>query len=296
MLSRWADTLALLIRIERLGRQARISNLSQRAIPTSRTKSRWSRSLRRLSRLRTPLRSGRAMDRGWLIRLRVNVLRYRSVALVRGTCWSLTVLKELQTSLDVDIGRVEISRTLVRVQCVGSLIVARLVQGSQIVPDLWNVGVQTDSTRVRIKRISVLVDLVIQHSYAAPECGIAPVAVNSLLVRLVRLGVLLLGHVASSKEVPTLRVGLVRVYWLLQIFNGLLLTGVVGALLVVQPSKLLENLRVVGIAFKHATVGALRSFELLLLLVDVTDLEPNILFRERTRGVGDYVFEALVCR
>jgi hypothetical protein len=61
----------------------------------------------------------------------------------------------------------------------------------------------------------------------------------------------------------------------------------------VQPSKLLENLRVVGIAFKHATVGALRSFELLLLLVDVTDLEPNILFRERTRGVGDYVFEAV---
>ena len=71
------------------------------------------------------------------------------------------------------------------------------------------------------------------------------------------------------------------------------MTGVVGALLVVQPSKLLENLRVVGIAFKHATVRALCSFEFLLLLVDVTDLEPDILFRERTRGVGDYVFEAL---
>lgn len=106
----------------------------------------------------------------------------------------------------------------------------------------------------------------------------------------------MLGHVASSKKIPTLRVGLVRGDRLLQIFYGLLLTGVVGALLVVQPSKLLENLRVVGIAFKHAAVGALRSFELLLLLVDVTDLEPDILFRERTRGVGDYVFEALLFR
>jgi hypothetical protein len=76
----------------------------------------------------------------------------------------------------------------------------------------------------------------------------------------------------------------------------LLLAGVVGTLLVVQPSKLLKNLRVIGVAFEHAAVGALCSLKLLLLLVDVTDLEPNVLFRERTRGVGDDVFEALFIR
>lgn len=31
-----------------------------------------------------------------------------------------------------------------------------------------------------------------------------------------------------------------------------------------------------------------------MLLVDVANLEPDVLFCERARGVGDYVFEALI--
>lgn len=43
------------------------------------------------------------MNRGRLVSLRVNILRHRSVALVGSTGGSLTVLKKLQTSLDVNV-------------------------------------------------------------------------------------------------------------------------------------------------------------------------------------------------
>lgn len=63
-----------------------------------------------------------------------------------------------------------------------------------------------------------------------------------------------------------------------------------------QPSKLLKDLGVVGVTLKHATVGALGSLELFLLLIDVTDLEPDVFFCEGAWWVGDNVFEALCCR
>jgi hypothetical protein len=63
------------------------------------------------------------MNRGGLVSLRMNVLRNRNIALVR-------------------------SRALVRVKCVGRLVVARLVQGSKIVPDFRDVGVESDGARV----------------------------------------------------------------------------------------------------------------------------------------------------
>lgn len=49
---------------------------------------------------------------------------------------------------------------------------------------------------------------------------------------------------------------------LLQILNGLLLAGVVVALLVVEPSELLKDLGMVGVAFQNAPVGNLSGFKL----------------------------------
>lgn len=49
---------------------------------------------------------------------------------------------------------------------------------------------------------------------------------------------------------------------LLKELNGLLLASVVIALLMEQPSKLLQNLRVVGITVQDPPVRLLRSFEL----------------------------------
>lgn len=70
--------------------------------------------MRRLLGLRcAPLRSGRSMYRGRLVGLRVHVLRYRSIALVRGASRRLSILQKLQASLDVYVGWVEVGRALV---------------------------------------------------------------------------------------------------------------------------------------------------------------------------------------
>lgn len=83
------------------------------------------------------------------------------------------------------------------------------------------------------------------------------------------------------------------------------------ALLVVKPAKLLKNLGMVRIPLEHTLVSGLsgvileylsvhiqqrvgnQSTYILLLLVDMTDLEPDIFFGQRARGVADNVFEAL---
>ena len=66
----------------------------------------------------------------------------------------------------------------------------------------------------------------------------------------------------------------------------------------------------IGITFQDAAVGALGCFELqtmlasfeqvqgctylFLLFVNMSDLEPDVLFGQRARWVGDDVFEALM--
>lgn len=53
---------------------------------------------------------------------------------------------------------------------------------------------------------------------------------------------------------------------LLQVFDGLLLAGVIAALLVIEPAKLLKNLGVVGITVKNAPISCLGRLELNQLL------------------------------
>ena len=109
----------------------------------------------------------------------------------------------------MNVRRVKIGRALVRVKCIGGLVIAGLVQGSKVVPDLRNIGVESNSTRVGVQRIAILVDLIVQHTDTAPECRVTPVAVDGLLVCLVCLRVLLLGHVASTEKVPALCIVLI---------------------------------------------------------------------------------------
>jgi hypothetical protein len=160
------------------------------------------------------------MNRRRLVSLRVNVLRNGSVALVGSAGRTLAVLKKLETGLDVDVRRIKVGSTLVSIERIGCLVVARLVESAEIVPHLRDVGVEPNSTRVGIKRIAVLVDLVVEHTNAAPESRVASIAVDSLLVSFVCLGVLLLRHVAATEEVPALCVGLVRSHRLLQVLNS----------------------------------------------------------------------------
>jgi len=88
------------------------------------------------------------------------------------------------------------------------------------------------------------------------------------------------------------------------------LTIEAGALLMMQPSELLQDLGVVGVAVEDAHVSALSriildrvlvvvtrcdewSPYLFLLLVNMTNLEPNVFFTQWARRVIDNVLEAL---
>lgn len=79
-------------------------------------------------------------------------------------------------------------------------------QSSEIVPNLRDVRVQADGTRVGVQSIPILIDLIVENTDGAPEGGIATVAVYGLLVGLICLGVFLLRHVATTQKVPTLRI------------------------------------------------------------------------------------------
>lgn len=59
---------------------------------------------------------------------------------------------------------------------------------------------------------------------------------------------------------------------LLQVLNGLLLARVVAALLVVEPTKLLENLGVVGVSVEDTAVGRLSRLKLRKMLDKGADL------------------------
>jgi hypothetical protein len=95
----------------------------------------------------------------------------------------------LQTSLDVNIARIKVCGASVCIESIGDLVVARFIQGTQVVPNFRNVRIQADRTRVGIERIAVLVDLVVENTNRAPEGRVATVAVDGLLISFVCLGV-----------------------------------------------------------------------------------------------------------
>jgi hypothetical protein len=223
VLSRWArptrchgwlrlwHAVASVIWVERLWRSWRILELCDPvASPVVASGKRWWRwpSRRAVVRLCPPWLTWRTTKCARLIRLRVDILRQRCASLVREAIGGLT-FKQRQACLDVDVCGIEISSASVRIERVAGLIVARLIQGAKVVPDFGNVGVEANGARVRVKRIAVLVDLVVKHTDRAPECWVTAIAVHGLLVSLVGLGVLLLRHVASTKQVPALSIILI---------------------------------------------------------------------------------------
>ena len=197
-------------------------------------------------------------------------------------------------------------------------------QCAKVVPNLGDVGVEANGSGVRIKRVSVLVDLVVQDSDGAPECRIASVTVDCLLVGLISFGKFLLCHVTATKQIPALGVlivcgmcqtlssevgnGLTRADRLFKVLNRLLLAAVRVALLVMEPAKLLQDFGMLRVALKYTSVSVLGALKLndvrgvsnrrqgsyvFLLLVHVSDLEPDVLLIKGTRRIRDNVFEAL---
>jgi len=202
-------TVPAVVWVELLNRCARTLHVSQSAIPLVWTCKSWRwRSWRWTLIGSTPLWTWWTTESAWLIRLWMNVLWKRSVALVWQTGGRLT-LQQSQTSLDVNIGGVKLGGSGVGIERVVGLVVTRLIQSTKIVPNLGDVWVQTNGARVSVKSIAVLVDLVVQDADRAPECWVSAVPVDSLLVGLICLWILLLRHVAAAEKVPTLCISLV---------------------------------------------------------------------------------------
>lgn len=116
-------------------------------------------------------------------------------------------MQQLEAVLDGIVGRIQLGRTRVRVNGVGDLIVARLVEAAQVVPNLPDVGVEADGTRVGIQGVTVLVDLEVENTNRAPESGVSAITVHCLLIGLVCLVVPRASHERTSQEVPALCIG-----------------------------------------------------------------------------------------
>jgi hypothetical protein len=148
-------------------------------------------------------------------------MRLRVPTWWRGSLTGRTTGPEiLQAGLDMGILRIQVGGPLVSIQSIVDLVVARLVKSSQVIPDFADIRIKSDGSRVSIKCVPVLVDLVVEHSDRAPECRVASVPVDSLLISLVCFGVLLLRHVAATQEVPALSIVSVGLDRLFQILDG----------------------------------------------------------------------------
>jgi len=102
------------------------------------------------------------------------------------------------------VARIEFASTRVRINGVRDLIVATLIQAAEIKPHLGNVWVDSDGTRICVQGVAELINLEIEHSDGAPECGVASIAIDSLLICFVCLVILLARHVGTTEEIPAL--------------------------------------------------------------------------------------------
>ena len=121
-----------------------------------------------------------------------------------------------------------------------------------------------------------MIDLVVKNANRAPEGGVASIAVYGLLIRFVGLGELLLRHVATTEQVPTLRVVLIRSDRFLEELDRSLLGVEIIAFLVVEPTKLLQHLRVVRIAIQYTLIGGFGGLEVTLLFMYMANLEQDV--------------------
>ena len=72
---------------------------------------------------------------------------------------TIVLTQVLEALLDVGVVGIEIRGPLIGVDSIADLVVARLVQRAEVVPDLTDVWVDADGLAVGVQRVSVLVDL-----------------------------------------------------------------------------------------------------------------------------------------
>lgn len=95
-----------------------------------------------------------------LVCLRVDVGRHRRSTSTIG----LSISQKLKPCLDMRVAGVQLSGALIGVQSIIDLVVAALVECAEIIPYFGDERVQTNRPRICIQSISVLVDLIIEHT------------------------------------------------------------------------------------------------------------------------------------
>jgi hypothetical protein len=139
----------------------------------------------------------------------------------------------------------------------------------------------------------VLMEMVVKNADRAPIGTVLRLAVDGLLVGFVRLSKVAADHIRPTEKIPTKGVG--RVVLETRGQNSDCAVGVVkgSPTAMVEPTKLLENLGMSRICLEDAFVSVFGGIIIVLLLVHMTDLEPNIDLCERMRGVVEDVGEAI---
>lgn len=144
-------------------------------------------------------------------------------------------------------------------------------------------------------------------STSAETCSIYPGDTSSGRRNCLQRGFSTPDHVRTNRD----GVFLTGADGFLQILNGMFLAAESGALLVMQPAKLLQNFCVIGVSVKNPSIrrfcrvilkrrsacsdqSSEERAHIFLLLVHMADLEPDVLFSKRSWRVGDYVLEALL--
>lgn len=112
---------------------------------------------------------------------------------------SLGIAQQVKPGLYDRVTRIQIMRTCIGVNRVIDLIVAGLVEAAKVEPDFRDERVKSDRSRIRVKGIPILIDLVIEYPDRAPESGILSVSINGLLVRFVRFVVFLPAHECTTE-------------------------------------------------------------------------------------------------
>lgn len=196
----------------------------------------------------------------------------------------LCLFQQFQPLGDRRVPRIQLRSSSVRINSVRNLVVATLVQTPEVKPNLRDIGVYTNSTRISVQGIPVLVDLEVKDTNGAPESGVAAITIHSLLIGLVCLVVFLTCHVGAAKEVPALGVVRISLETPGKIGNRGLLVLKRRSVLVVKPAKLLKDFSVVWIISHNPFVRHLGIHEIILLLMHVPDLEPDVRMGEGVWG------------
>jgi len=132
----------------------------------------------------------------------MNVLRSRGYRKL--STGMLCISEKLKTLCDGNVVRIKFHSTSISIDSVSNLIVAALVETTEIKPNFRHIGIDADSTRVGVKRISKLINLEVEDTDRTPESGIAAIPIYSLLISFICLIVLLACHVGTTQKVPTL--------------------------------------------------------------------------------------------